>query len=117
MAARLSESPRSVPEAEPRIDMPPRPSRKEGNAGTFLALLGIVAVGGGLFALAFVVLPFVRGILIVGGGFIVMASLQYMVWGYWLSNRRPAGLDDSDDRTARSRHRDGDGPPVRDDDA
>ena len=80
--------------------MPAGSSDSSRNAGTWLALFGLLLVGFGLLALVAMALPQAFGLLSVIGGFSVMAVLQYLVWGDWLSNRRPPEFDDSDGRSA-----------------
>jgi hypothetical protein len=55
------------------------------NAGTFGALLGLMALGWMLLGLVAMVLPQVLGLVIVLGGFLGIVSLHYVLWGCWLS--------------------------------
>jgi hypothetical protein len=66
------------------------------NAGTCLALAGLLFIGAGLFGLAVVVLPdLLMAVVFVSilGGFVL---LHYLTWGRWLSRPRPG--DDVADR-------------------
>lgn len=68
-----------------------RPTRSgsEHNAATFLALLGLLVIAGGLLVLAAMVTPSVLGILVVVGGFFLFGAFHYLVWGHWLSKPQP----------------------------
>ena len=70
-----------------------RPSRHEiearRNAGTCLAMCGLLAVAGALFALVVVVMPdLIMGVVVLGVlvGFFLF---HYITWGWFLSRRRP----------------------------
>ncbi|MCC7421075.1 MAG: hypothetical protein IT428_12405 [Planctomycetaceae bacterium] len=73
--------------------MPVKPSDSQRNAATFLALFGLMIIASSLLALIIMVLPQAIGVVLVVGGFAIMAALQYMIWGYWLSNTAPAAPD------------------------
>jgi hypothetical protein len=78
--------------------MPRNPSSESGrNAGTFLALIGLMAVAGALLALIAMVLPQVLGLFSVLFGFAIFAALQYVVWGYWLSRSMHPPAEDRPD--------------------
>jgi hypothetical protein len=68
------------------FDRPPDESQR--NAATFFALLGLIGIGLGLVALTAMVLPQIRGLILVVGGFTVFFALHYLIWGRWLSRRR-----------------------------
>jgi hypothetical protein len=55
------------------------------NAGTFGALLGLVALAWLLLGLVAMVLPQILGLVVVLGGFLGIVSLHYLLWGCWLS--------------------------------
>lgn len=57
------------------------------NLATMIALVGLLVIAGGLLALAAVVLPFVRGFIIVGLIFALPVAFHYLVWGWWLSQK------------------------------
>jgi hypothetical protein len=97
--------------------MPAKQSESERNAGTFLALFGLVVIASSLLALMVMVLPQAIGVVLVLGGFVIMAALQYMIWGYWLSNRAPAGQDLTDGHSDPARRGDGNGSSGDDDEA
>lgn len=63
------------------------------NAPTVLALLGLLAIGGGLLGLTALVLPQAFGLLAVIVGFFAFGAIHYLLWGWWL---RPVPPDDSD---------------------
>lgn len=69
----------------PRLPTKSRPPEPERNFGTYLALVFLVAVSLGLLSLVSLVLPQVRGLILVIGGFCGMISLHYFTWGRWLS--------------------------------
>lgn len=59
------------------------------NAGTCLAMIGLLALATGLFALVVVVMP---DLLLAGGvlaGLVLFMGLHYVTWGWYLSRRRP----------------------------
>ena len=62
-----------------------RQSSADRNSGTFLALLALMFVGGGLLMLVAVVLPQALGLVVVVFGFFLMGLLHYVTWGWWLS--------------------------------
>lgn len=95
------------PVRESQIRMPGKQSDSERNAGTFLALFGLVIIACSLLALIIMVLPQAIGVVLVVGGFIIMAALQYMIWGYWLSNSAPPAHDLTDGHTGPARRGDG----------
>jgi hypothetical protein len=63
------------------------------DAATCLALAGMLFVAGGLLALAAMVLPQIRALILVGGGLVLFIALHYVTWGWWLS-RSPTSHDD-----------------------
>lgn len=69
-----------------------RPTEASRNAATCLALVGILIVAGGLLALTAMVLPQIRGLLLVAGGLGLFITLHFVTWGWWLS-RAPRGED------------------------
>jgi hypothetical protein len=78
-------------------DFDPPPSRgAHRDAATCLALVGMLFVAGGLLALAAMVLPQIRALILVGGGLGLFIALHYVTWGWWLS--RSPGPDDDAER-------------------
>jgi hypothetical protein len=65
--------------------------RAPSNVPTILALLGLLAVGGGLLGLSALVLPQVLGLLAVIFGFFAFGAIHYLLWGWWL---RPVPVED-----------------------
>jgi hypothetical protein len=88
--------------------LPPRqssPSSRaaERNAATYVALLAILLLGFGFLGLVALVLPQVRGILLVvfGGG--AFFGMHYLLWGRWLSRLQQSATDGAvDSRPSRS---------------
>jgi hypothetical protein len=64
---------------------PPPPRPPTSNAGTYLALIGIVFVAGALLALTAMVNVAFFGILVVVFGFGLLGVFHYLVWGWWLA--------------------------------
>jgi hypothetical protein len=71
------------------------------NAATCLAMIALMMCGLGFLAFAAVVLPQVRGAILVVGGMFVFILLHYLTWGHWMSRMRdseddevPPGPDD-----------------------
>ena len=70
-----------------------RPSGS-GNAGTLIALLGIIAIALGLLALIAMIMPGAFGFLAVLFGIFLFGALHYVLWGWWLA--KPPGGDDDE---------------------
>jgi hypothetical protein len=70
-----------------------RPSRHQiearRNAGTCLAMFGLLAIATGLFALAVVVMPDLAMGIVVLGVLVGFMLFHYVTWGWFLSRRRP----------------------------
>lgn len=66
------------------------PSRKpQSNAGTAIALFGLLLASGAILGLMSLVLPQVAGVLLVVLLiFVVPMALHYLVWGWWLSQMK-----------------------------
>jgi hypothetical protein len=58
------------------------------NAATCLALTGLMACALGFVAFTAVVLPQIRGVILVIGGLSVFFLLHYLTWGRWMSHMR-----------------------------
>ena len=79
-------------DATPRLPDLPRPvapdrsdSRPESrNAGTFLALFGLGLLTFGFIAMVALILPQVRGLVLVCFGAIAFFAVHYVLWGWWL---------------------------------
>ncbi|HVW00517.1 MAG TPA: hypothetical protein VHB77_09260 [Planctomycetaceae bacterium] len=69
----------------PPLRRPPPPREPTSNAGTYLALVGIVCVALALLTLTAMVNIAVFGILVVVFGFGLLGVFHYLVWGWWLS--------------------------------
>ena len=64
---------------------PPPPRAPTSNAGTYLALMGVLCVAGALLALTAMVNIAFFGILVVVFGFGFLGVFHYLVWGWWLA--------------------------------
>lgn len=64
---------------------------QQSNAPTILALLGLLAIAGGLLGLVALVLPQIFGLLAVVLGFFAFGAIHYLLWGWWL---RPVHVED-----------------------
>jgi hypothetical protein len=64
-----------------------RPGDAQRNAATCLAMFGLVAMGLALIGFTALVLPQIRGLLLVVAGIAAFILLHYVTWGYWLSNQ------------------------------
>lgn len=60
----------------------------QANAATALALAGLLVIGLSLLGLIAVVLPFVRGIILIALLVLIPAAVHYLVWGWWLSQMK-----------------------------
>jgi len=69
---------------------PPRSpiSRNQSNAGTAIALAGMVLISAAMLGLMALVLPQLLGVLVVILIFAVPAAFHYVIWGWWLSQAR-----------------------------
>lgn len=71
---------------DPRL---PRAGKPQSNAGTAIALFGLLLVSGAILGLMSLVLPQVAGVLLVVLLiFVVPMILHYLVWGWWLSQMK-----------------------------
>jgi hypothetical protein len=79
------------------------------NAGTCLAMFGLLVIAGGLFALAVVILPDLLKAIIFLGVIVGFVLFHYVTWGWFLSRRRPGDerYDEPDDEPTRY-------PPIND---
>ena len=72
----------------------PRSSKPQSNAGTAIALFGLLLISGAILGLMSLVLPQVAGVLLVVLLVFVMPIMfHYLVWGRWLS-RMQAPVDE-----------------------
>lgn len=58
------------------------------NAGTLLALFGLLAIAIGLIALCAMVLPQIFGFVAVVLGLFCFGVLHYLLWGWWMTGAR-----------------------------
>lgn len=69
-------------------------TRNQSNAGTAIALVGLIFISMALLGLMALVLPELLGVLLVILIFAVPAAFHYLIWGWWLSQSRIAESDD-----------------------
>jgi len=71
---------------------PPRPG-----GGTWLALVFLLLCGGGFIAITSMILPQIRGLVLVVGGMSGFIALHYVTWGRWMirisQDQTPANRD------------------------
>jgi hypothetical protein len=73
----------------------PSPKSDRSNAATFVALFGLILMGGALVGLTALVLPqFLGLVVVIGGLFVAPALFHYLVWGWWLSQIKDENPDD-----------------------
>jgi hypothetical protein len=84
-------------------DPAPRPAMNysavsRANAGTLLALIGLLFAGGILLGVVALVLPpeFFKLMLVLAAVFVLPLAFHYLTWGWWLSRMRDPDLDESD---------------------
>jgi uncharacterized membrane protein len=68
--------------------------RSQSNAGTAIALLGLLLISAAILGLMALVLPQLLGVLVVILIFAVPAVFHYLIWGWWLSQMRDTAPDD-----------------------
>ena len=68
-------------------------TRNQSNAGTAIALVGIVLLSAAMLGLISLVLPMLLGVLVVILIFAVPAAFHYLIWGWWLSQTREVQSD------------------------
>lgn len=76
---------------------PQRPTQNsaQSNAATWIALFGLLLVGGALLGLTALVMPQFLGLIaVVGGLFVVPIAFHYLVWGWWMSQMKDDTPDD-----------------------
>jgi Flp pilus assembly protein TadB len=69
-------------------------TRNHSNAGTAIALAGLIFMSVAILGLMALVLPQLLGVLLVILIFAVPAAFHYLIWGWWLSQARNAELDE-----------------------
>jgi len=74
-----------------------RSNETQRNAGTCLAMLGLFSAAIALISFAAMVLPQIRGLVLVVGGMAVFIALHYVTWGYWLSRQPPPNDEETDE--------------------
>ena len=72
-------------------------TRNQSNAGTAIALFGLVFMSSAILGLMALVLPELLGVLLVILIFAVPAAFHYLVWGWWLSQARNNELNELDE--------------------
>lgn len=75
----------------------PRRSNDPRNSGTLLALIALLAAGGGLIGLTALVLPAALGLVAVVFGFFCFGAFHYMLWGWWMPSRADRDDDTPED--------------------
>lgn len=81
----------------PPPPVPPRPNRPNSNpsnAGTWIALFGLLLIAGALLGLAALVMPHLLGLIAVVGGFVFLTAFHYLVWGWWMSQMKDRTPED-----------------------
>jgi Flp pilus assembly protein TadB len=74
----------------------PHSRKRQSNAGTAIALFGLIVISGAILALMSLVLPQVAGILLVVLViFVIPMALHYLVWGWWLSQMKEPEEDET----------------------
>lgn len=79
---------------------PPRPNRSapsagSANAGTWIALFGLLLAAGALVGLMALVMPQFLGLVaVVGALFVVPIALHYVVWGWRISRWKENHTED-----------------------
>lgn len=88
-------SPRLPDSAPPRLPKGPRPQpppRGE-NSATFAALAGLGLISVALISMVALVLPQIRGLVLVFFGAVGFFAVHYVVWGWWLPKLVPRDDD------------------------
>src|SRR5262245_42963844 len=75
---------------------PPPSLEARRNAGTCLALAGLLSVGGGLFALAVGIMPDLLYAVVFFAFVLGFVLFHYLTWGRLLSRPRPTDPQDED---------------------
>jgi Flp pilus assembly protein TadB len=70
------------------------------NAGTFVALFGLLLAAAGLFLVIVMVLPQMAGILVVVMGFVLLVGTNYAIWGWWYTE---LAQDEDEEPAVRAR--------------
>jgi hypothetical protein len=90
--------PRLPDPGRPRLPGGPR-RNEQANAATFAALFGLLLLAFALIAMVGLVLPQVRGLLLVLFGGLFFFAFHYLVWGWWLPKIMPR--DDESEHPSR----------------
>ncbi len=77
-----------MPPDLPRLPRQHRRRSQDADLATFAALVGMCLLALGLLGMVSLVLPQVRGLLLVLFGGVAFFSLHYVVWGRWLTRLR-----------------------------
>jgi hypothetical protein len=66
-----------LPDSAPRREETP-------NGGTYLGLVFLLGCAGGFIALTSMILPQIRGLILVAAGMCAFIALHYFTWGRWM---------------------------------
>lgn len=69
----------------PRSSSSPATPVRSRNEGTWLALVMVLGIAGGLIGLVAIILPDIVGLVVVAQLFCAMIVLHYFTWGRWLT--------------------------------
>lgn len=82
----------------PRLPQQRRRSSTEANSATFAALFGLAFLAIGLLAMVSLVLPQVRGLVVVLVVGVAFFSIHYVVWGRLLTRLREQQAEEEEER-------------------
>jgi hypothetical protein len=88
-----------------------RETLEQANAATFAALVGLGGVAISLIAMAALVLPQIRGLILVLLAAVGFFAVHYVVWGWWLPKMVPHNDSATEDKTPAAEGRDPWHPP------
>ncbi|MGD9856370.1 MAG: hypothetical protein AB7U20_15600 [Planctomycetaceae bacterium] len=90
----------------PRLPQPRRRPSSDANAATYAALMGLILLGFGFLGMVSLVLPQVRGLVLVLFGGAAFFAIHYVLWGRLLNRIRDEDREAEESR-AESGRRDG----------
>lgn len=70
--------------SRPRLPQRSSPRAEQRNVGTFFALFAIGLLAFGFIGMVALVLPQVRGLVLVFFGAVAFFAAHYLLWGWWL---------------------------------